>query len=103
MTPRSDPALFRSAQFEAVSPKPRSIATRFVFAEVREFTIKQLCNGEAGVGAMAEMEFARIAEGHVCADTPVRPGRRCFAAHHHYLSPGSTFGPRRGRRHACCA
>ena len=36
MTPRSDPALFRHAQFGPMIPKPRSIATRFVFADVRD-------------------------------------------------------------------
>ena len=61
MTPLLDPALFRSAQFEATTPNPRSIATRFVFAEVRGFT--------TGEGPMAEVQFARIAVRRACERT----------------------------------
>jgi hypothetical protein len=44
------------SEFGAVSPKASSIATRFVFAGVRGFTM--------GEGLMAEMEFAEDAERH---------------------------------------
>jgi hypothetical protein len=57
----------KMSEFEAVTPKPRSIPTTFVFGEVRKFTIEQLCNGEVGGGAMGEMELARIADRRACA------------------------------------
>jgi hypothetical protein len=65
-------AISKMSEFEAVTHKPRSIATRFVFAEVRVFVIEQLCNGEMGEGLMDKMELARIAE-RICS--PVRSGR----------------------------
>jgi hypothetical protein len=51
-------APFHHAQFGPVTPKSRSIPTRFVFAEVRGF--------EMGEGLMDEIELAGIAACRVC-------------------------------------
>ena len=53
---------FHHAQFAPSTPKPRSIPTRFVFADVRASAI----HGESGEGSMGKMKFAKIAE-RVCA------------------------------------
>jgi len=62
MTPLSAPAVFRSAQFEGMTPNPRSISTRFVFAEVKASAIKRVRTGESGEGLMAEVELTRSAD-----------------------------------------
>jgi hypothetical protein len=106
----------KMSEFEAVTPKPRSIPTTFVFAEVREFTIEQLCDGESGGGAMGEMEFMRVADRRACARrasltntdrTPVIPWSAVreaeASAPSRAWSPGRRDLPQGRGAHPCCS